>query len=142
LAASISWASIACALCQRSARSWGARTLSDDAQYKYIPVRRLVLFIEESLTRGTKWAVFEPNAEPLWAQIRTNVGAFLFSLFKQQAFQGLTPQDAYFVKCDGTTMTQSDIDRGIVNIVVGIAPVRPAEFVIISISQTVGQTTS
>jgi hypothetical protein len=117
---------------------WGARTFSDDAQYKYIPVRRLVLFIEESLTRGTKWAVFEPNAEPLWAQIRTNVGAFLFSLFKQQAFQGLTPQDAYFVKCDGTTMTQSDIDRGIVNIVVGIAPVRPAEFVIISISQIVG----
>jgi len=117
---------------------WGARTFSDDAQYKYIPVRRLVLFIEESLTRGTKWAVFEPNAEPLWAQIRTNVGAFLFSLFKQQAFQGHTPQDAYFVKCDGTTMTQSDIDRGIVNIVVGIAPGRPAEFVIISISQIVG----
>jgi phage tail sheath protein FI len=84
---------------------WGARTFSDDAQYKYIPVRRLVLFIEESLTRGTKWVVFESNAEPLWAQIRTNVGAFLFSLFKQQAFQGLTPQDAYFVKCDGTTMT-------------------------------------
>ena len=109
---------------------WGARTLSDDAQYKYI------------LFRGTKWAVFEPNAEPLWAQLRTNVGAFLFSLFKQQAFQGLTPQDAYFVKCDGTTMTQSDIDRGIVNIVVGIAPVRPAEFVIISISQMAGQTTT
>jgi hypothetical protein len=121
---------------------WGARTLSDDAQYKYIPVRRLVLFIEESLFRGTKWAVFEPDAEPLWAQLRTNVGAFLFSLFKQQAFQGLTPQDAYFVKCDGTTMTQSDIDRGIVNIVVGIAPVRPAEFVIISISQMAGQTTT
>jgi len=121
---------------------WGARTFSDDAQYKYIPVRRLVLFIEESLFRGTKWAVFEPNAEPLWAQLRTNVGAFLFSLFKQQAFQGLTPQDAYFVKCEGTTMTQSDIDRGIVNIVVGIAPVRPAEFVIISISQMAGQTTT
>jgi phage tail sheath protein FI len=121
---------------------WGARTLSGDAQYKYISVRRLVLFIEEGLTRGTKWAVFEPNAEPLWAQIRTNVGAFLFSLFKQQAFQGLTPQEAYFVKCDGTTMTQRDIDSGIVNIVVGIAPVRPAEFVIISISQIAGQTTS
>jgi phage tail sheath protein FI len=121
---------------------WGAHTLSCDPQYKYISVRRLVLFIEESLTRSTKWAVFEPNAEPLWAQIRTNVGAFLFSLFKQQAFQGLTPQDAYFVKCDGTTMTQSDIDSGIVNIVVGIAPVRPAEFVIISISHIAGQTTS
>jgi hypothetical protein len=121
---------------------WGARTLSGDAQYKYISVRRLSLFIEQSLTRGTQWAVFEPNAEPLWAQIRTNAGAFLFSLFKQQAFQGLTPQEAYFVKCDGTTMTQSDIDRGIVNIVVGIAPVRPAEFVIISISQTAGQTIS
>jgi phage tail sheath protein FI len=115
---------------------WGARTFSDDPQYKYVPVRRLVLFIEESLFRGTKWAVFEPNAEPLWAQLRLSVGAFLNDLFRQGAFPAPTPQGAYFVKCDRTTMTQSDIDGGNLIIVVGIAPVRPAEFVIITIRQT------
>ncbi|MGF1641713.1 MAG: phage tail sheath family protein [Rhodospirillales bacterium] len=122
---------------------WGARTLvgSDQlaSEWKYIPVRRLALFLEESLYRGTQWVVFEPNDEPLWAQIRLNVGAFMNTLFRQGAFQGRTPQEAYLVKCDRETTTQNDIDRGIVNIVVGFAPLKPAEFVIIRIQQLAGQ---
>ena len=122
---------------------WGARTLEGadqlESEWKYVPVRRFTLFLEESLYRGTKWVVFEPNDEPLWAQIRLNVGAFLQSLFRQGAFQGATPKDAYFVKCDSTTTTQTDIDNGIVNIIVGFAPLKPAEFVIISIQQIAGQ---
>ena len=111
----------------------GADTLAD--QWKYLAVRRTALFIEESLYRGTQWVVFEPNDEPLWSQIRLNVGAFMHNLFRQGAFQGITPRDAYFVKCDKETTTQYDIDRGIVNIVVGFAPLKPAEFVIIQIQQ-------
>jgi phage tail sheath protein FI len=122
---------------------WGARTREGDdrrtSQWKYIPVRRTALFIEESLFRGTQWIVFEPNDEPLWAQIRLNIGAFMQSLFRQGAFQGATPQEAYFVKCDATTTTQNDIDRGIVNIIVGFAPLKPAEFVIIKLQQMAGQ---
>ncbi|MFO7170571.1 MAG: phage tail sheath subtilisin-like domain-containing protein [Chloroflexota bacterium] len=122
---------------------WGARTLRGaDAladEYKYIPVRRLALFIEESLYRGTQWAVFEPNDEPLWAQLRLNVGAFMHNLFRQGAFQGQTPREAYLVKCDRETTTQNDINLGIVNIVVGFAPLKPAEFVIIKIQQLAGQ---
>jgi phage tail sheath protein FI len=122
--------------------AWGARTLRGADlladEYKYIPVRRLALFIEESLYRGTQWVVFEPNDEPLWAQIRLNVGAFMHNLFRQGAFQGTTPRQAYFVKCDKETTTQNDIDRGIVNIVVGFAPLKPAEFVIIKIQQIAG----
>jgi len=122
---------------------WGARTLRGNDQigseWKYIPVRRTALFIEESLFRGTKWVVFEPNDEPLWAQIRLNVGAFMHSLFRQGAFQGTTPRDAYFVKCDKETTTQNDIDRGIVNILVGFAPLKPAEFVVIKIQQMAGE---
>ncbi|HYP26669.1 MAG TPA: phage tail sheath subtilisin-like domain-containing protein, partial [Blastocatellia bacterium] len=122
---------------------WGARTLRGADQladeYKYIPVRRLVLFLEESLYRGTQWVVFEPNDEPLWSQIRLNVGAFMQNLFRQGAFQGTTPRDAYFVQCDRTTTTQNDINLGIVNIVVGFAPLKPAEFVIIRIQQMAGQ---
>ena len=122
---------------------WGSRTTSgadvtpDD--YKYIPVRRLALYIEESLFRGTKWVVFEPNDEPLWAQIRLNIGAFMHNLFRQGAFQGTTPRDAYFVKCDKETTTQNDINLGIVNIVVGFAPLKPAEFVVIKLQQMAGQ---
>jgi phage tail sheath protein FI len=122
--------------------SWGARTargadaLADE--YKYIPVRRLALFLEESLYRGTQWAVFEPNDEPLWAQIRLNLGAFMHTLFAQGAFQGRTPREAYFVKCDKETTSQNDIDLGRVNIVVGFAPLKPAEFVIIQIQQIAG----
>lgn len=122
---------------------WGARTLEGDdrlaSEWKYIPVRRLALYIEESLYRGVKWAVFEPNDEPLWAQLRLNVGAFMHDLFRQGAFQGQKATDAYFVRCDSTTTTQSDIDRGIVNVVVGFAPLKPAEFVILSIQQIAGQ---
>jgi phage tail sheath protein FI len=118
---------------------WGARTLvGADAmtnQWKYVPVRRLALFMEESLHRGTKWVVFEPNDEPLWAAIRLNVGSFMQGLFLQGAFQGKTPAEAYFVKCDDETTTPADIDLGIVNILVGFAPLKPAEFVVIKIQQ-------
>ena len=123
---------------------WGARTLRGADQladeYKYIPVRRLSLFIEESLYRGTQWAVFEPNGESLWAQIRLDISAFLNSLFRQGAFQGATPREAYFVKCDKDTTTQDDINLGVVNIIVGFASLKPAEFVVIRIQQIAGQT--
>ena len=123
--------------------SWGARTLNGNDQqtseWKYVPVRRMALFLEESLYRSTKWVVFEPNDEPLWSQIRLNIGAFMQDLFRQGAFQGKTPQEAYFVKCDSETTPQSDIDHGIVNILVGFAPLKPAEFVVIKIQQIAGQ---
>jgi Bacteriophage tail sheath protein len=122
---------------------WGARTLRGADlladEYKYVPVRRLALFIEESLFRGTQWVVFEPNDEPLWAQIRLNIGAFMRGLFRQGAFQGSSPRDAYFVKVDSETTTQNDINLGIVNIIVGFAPLKPAEFVVIKIQQIAGQ---
>ena len=122
---------------------WGARTLQGADQltsdWKYIPVRRTALYIESSLYYGTQWVVFEPNDEPLWAQIRLNVGAFMRGLFQQGAFQGSTPAKAYFVKCDGETTTQTDINLGRVNIVVGFAPLKPAEFVVIQIQQIAGQ---
>jgi phage tail sheath protein FI len=122
---------------------WGARTRQGDdrltSEWKYIPVRRTALYIEESLYRGTQWVVFEPNDESLWAQIRLNVGAFMHNLFRQGAFQGSTPQDAYLVKCDAETTTQNDINLGIVNILVGFAPLKPAEFVVLQIQQLAGQ---
>jgi phage tail sheath protein FI len=122
---------------------WGARTLEgadqQASEWKYVPVRRVALFIEESLYRGLKWVVFEPNDEPLWAQIRLNAGAFMHNLFRQGAFQGTTPRDAYFVKCDKETTTQNDVNLGIVNVVVGFAPLKPAEFVIIKLQQMAGQ---
>ena len=118
---------------------WGARTLrgADTLadEYKYLPVRRLALYLEESLYRGTQWVVFEPNDEPLWAQIRLNIGAFLQGLFRQGAFEGSSPRDAYFVKCDAETTTVNDRNLGRVNIIVGFAPLRPAEFVILQIQQ-------
>ncbi|KVN11803.1 MULTISPECIES: phage tail sheath C-terminal domain-containing protein [unclassified Burkholderia] len=121
---------------------WGARTLHGQndrgSEWKYVPVRRMALFLEESLYRGTQWVVFEPNDEPLWAQIRLNVGAFLQDLFRQGAFQGRTPRDAYFVKCDGETTTQADINLGVVNILVGFAPLKPAEFVVLQLQQIAG----
>lgn len=122
---------------------WGARTLAGadqlGSEWKYVPVRRLALFLEESLYRGTQWVVFEPNDEPLWAQIRLNIGVFMNDLFRQGAFQGKSPAEAYFVKCDKETTTQSDINKGIVNIIVGFAPLKPAEFVIIKFQQIAGQ---
>ena len=122
---------------------WGARTLVGAdllaSEWKYLPVRRFALFLEESLYRGTQWVVFEPNDEPLWAQIRLNIGAFMQNLFRQGAFQGKSPREAYFVKCDRETTTQNHINLGIVNIVVGFAPLKPAEFVVIQIQQMAGQ---
>jgi uncharacterized protein len=122
---------------------WGARTMDGadilTSDWKYVPIRRLALYIEESLYRGTQWVVFEPNDEPLWAQIRLNVGSFMHTLFRQGAFQGTNARDAYFVKCDKDTTTQADIDRGIVNILVGFAPLKPAEFVVIQLQQIAGQ---
>ena len=121
---------------------WGARTLvgadAEASSWKYVPVRRTALFLEQSLYQGTQWVVFEPNDEPLWASIRLNIGSFMQTLFLQGAFQGSTPAAAYFVKCDGETTTQTDIDNGIVNILVGFAPLKPAEFVVIQIQQMAG----
>lgn len=118
---------------------WGARTLVGsepaDSEWKYVPVRRTALFIEESVERGTQWAVFEPNSEPLWARIRLSVSAFLHELYLRGAFQGTSPREAYFVKCDAGTTTQADIDLGVVNMLVGFAPLKPTEFVLLRISR-------
>lgn len=123
--------------------SWGARTLfgadQQASEWKYVAVRRTALYIEESLFQGLKWVVFEPNDERLWAQIRLNVTAFMHDLFRQSAFQGTSPDEAYLVKCDAETTTQTDIDRGIVNLVVGFRPLKPAEFVVLKIQQLAGQ---
>ncbi|MEA2144398.1 MAG: uncharacterized protein QOI64_2828 [Solirubrobacteraceae bacterium] len=125
---------------------WGARTRDGNdrnaSEWKYLPVRRTALFLEESLYRGTQWVVFEPNDAPLWAQIRLNVGAFMNNLFRQGAFAGTTPKEAYFVKCDAETTTQDDVNLGIVNIIVGFAPLKPAEFVVVALQQLAGQTGS
>lgn len=122
---------------------WGSRTLAGaDAmasEWKYLSVRRFALFLEESLYRGTQWVVFEPNDEPLWSRIRLNIGVFMRDLFRQGALQGQTPKDAYFVNCDSSTTTQSDINRGIVNIEVGFAPLKPAEFVVLKFQQMAGK---
>lgn len=122
---------------------WGARTLrgtdAQSSEWKYVPVRRLALHIEESLRRGLQWVVFEPNTEQLWQQVRLNAAGYLHTLFEKGAFKGGTPRQAYFVKCDKDTTTEEDIANGIVNVVVGIAPVKPAEFVIVKIQQMAGQ---
>lgn len=118
---------------------WGARTLAGadtlGSEWKYLPVRRLALYIEASLARGTAWAVFEPNGEPLWARLRHSVGDFMQELFRQGALQGASPKEAYFVRCDASTTTQADIETGVVNLVVGFAPVKPAEFVVLRVQQ-------
>lgn len=122
---------------------WGSRTLRGaDAQadeYKYLPVRRLALHIEESLLRGTRWAAFEPNGEPLWARLRWEVDAFMHALFRQGAFRGTKAGQAYFVRCDAQSTSQADVAMGLVNIEVGFAPMRPAEFVVIHIGQAAGR---
>jgi len=123
--------------------NWGARTMAGDNDFgdenKYIPVRRVALYMEESLYRGLRWTVFEPNDESLWSQIRLNVGSFMNVLFERGAFQGSKPSEAYFVKCDSETTTQADRNLGIVNITVGFAPLKPAEFIVLSIQQIAGQ---
>jgi uncharacterized protein len=112
-----------------------AQTLAPpaEAEWKYVSVRRLFLFLEHSIDKGTQWTVFEPNAEPLWSTLRRTIGAFLEALWLSGAFQGTVADEAYFVRCDRTTMTQDDINNGTVNVVIGFAPLKPAEFVVIRI---------
>jgi len=118
---------------------FGARTISADPEWKYVPVRRLAIMLRVSIYYGMQWAVFEPNDELLWSQLRRNISSFMMTLFRQGAFQGATPSDAFFVKCDAETTTQADIDLGIVNVLLGFAPLKPAEFVVVKISQKAGQ---
>lgn len=119
----------------RGIRVWGARTMSSDPEWKYVNVRRLFLFVEESIDEGTQWVVFEPNDEPTWARVRRSLASFLISVWRSGALMGATQDEAFFVKCDRTTMTQDDIDNGRLICYIGIAPVKPAEFVIFRISQ-------
>ena len=117
---------------------FGARTLTADPEWRYVPVRRTAIMLRTSIYYNIQWAVFEPNDEPLWSQLRLTIGSFMMTLFRQGAFQGATPDKAFFVKCDGETTTQADIDAGVVNVLVGFAPVKPAEFVVVKISQQAG----
>jgi phage tail sheath protein FI len=117
----------------------GANTNTAQQQWRYVPVRRTALFIEQSLYASLTWAVFQPNAAPLWTALTQEVGAFMLSLFRQGAFAGTTPSQAFLVQCDATTTTQTDVANGVVNILVGFAPLVPAEFVIIQIAQLAGQ---
>jgi phage tail sheath protein FI len=118
---------------------WGARTIGSDASWRYVPVRRMAIFLRVSIYFGIQFAVFEPNDEPLWAELRLNIRAFMLTQFRAGAFQGSKPDDAFFVRCDSSTTTQQDIDNGVVNILVGFAPLKPAEFVVLKLSQKVNQ---
>lgn len=119
---------------------WGARTTdTTDPEWKYVSVRRTALFIEKSIDVGIRWAAFEPNDEQLWARLRSEVGSFLDDLFRRGAFAGSTPREAYFARCDARTTTQADLDAGVVNVVVGFAPLKPAEFVVLTLRQAAGQ---
>lgn len=118
---------------------WGTRTIGTDAEWRYIPVRRMAIFLRVSIYYGIQWAVFEPNDFPLWASLTLNIESFMLTQFRAGAFQGRTPDDAFFVRCDETTTTQQDIDNGVVNILVGFAPLKPAEFVVLKLSQKVNQ---
>lgn len=120
--------------------AWGARTIGSDSAWRYISVRRMAIFLRVSIYNGIQWAVFEPNDEPLWSSLRLNIGSFMYNQFRAGAFQGSTPSEAYFVRCDSSTTTQQDIDNGVVNVLVGFAPLKPAEFVVIKLSQKAGQT--
>lgn len=122
----------------RGIRVWGARTLSTDSLWKYINVRRLFLYLEESIENGTQWVVFEPNNEKLWARVKQTITQFLTTVWKDGALMGKTPEEAFFVKCDRTTMTQDEIDNGKLVVLIGVAPVKPAEFVIFRIAQWQG----
>ncbi|WP_457644548.1 phage tail sheath subtilisin-like domain-containing protein [Persephonella sp.] len=119
----------------RGIRVWGARTIASNSLWRYVNVRRLFLYIEESIEEGIQWVVFEPNDKNLWDRVSQSISAFLLSLWRDGALMGSTPEEAFFVKCDETTMTQDDINNGRLVCEVGIAPVRPAEFVIIKIAQ-------
>jgi hypothetical protein len=119
--------------------AFGALTVSSLPEWKYVPVRRTAIMLRVSIYYGIQWAVFEPNDEPLWSQLRLSIGSFMTTLFRQGAFQGASPAEAFFVKCDADTTTQADIDLGVVNVLVGFAPLKPAEFVVVKISQSAGQ---
>jgi phage tail sheath protein FI len=118
--------------------AFGARTISSDPQWGYVPVRRTAIMLRVSIYYGIQWAVFEPNDEPLWSQLRLSIGSFMMTLYRQGAFQGASPSQAFFVKCDEETTTQADIEAGVVNVLVGFAPLRPAEFIVVKISQKAG----
>ena len=117
----------------RAIRVYGGRVITSDSDFKYVNVRRLLIFIESSINRGLQWVVFEPNAEPLWARVRRSISNFLTVVWRNGALEGTKVEEAFFVKCDRTTMTQTDIDSGRLICVVGVAPVKPAEFVIVRI---------
>jgi uncharacterized protein len=119
---------------------WGSRTASDDPEWKYVPVRRLALFLERSIEQGLRWVVFEPNDEPLWAGVRLTVNSFLFDLWRQGALMGAKADEGYFVRCDRSTMTQADVDAGRLVVLVGVAPLQPAEFVVFRIEARTGAT--
>ena len=119
----------------RGFRVWGARCLTSDSAWRYVPVRRLFIFIEESLDEGLQWAVFEPNGEDLWARVRRTISGFLRTLWRADALAGVTEEEAFFVRCDRSTMTEDDIANGRLIALVGVAPLRPAEFVIVRIGQ-------
>ena len=127
---------------RRDIRVWGARTMSSDGQWRYVNVRRLFLFVEESIDEGTQWVVFEPNYEQTWAAVRRSITNFLVRVWRSGALVGATQEEAFFVKCDRTTMTQDDIDNGRLICLIGIAPVKPAEFVIFRISQKTAEATA
>jgi hypothetical protein len=118
---------------------WGTRTRMPSSEWRYVPVRRTAMFLRKSIYNGIQWAVFEPNDFPLWQSLRQTIGAFMETQFRNGAFQGRTSREAYFVKCDGETTTEIDRAAGIVNILVGFAPLRPAEFVVLRLSQKVNQ---
>ena len=122
----------------RGIRVWGARTTASDTLWKYVNVRRLFLYLEESIEEGTQWVVFEPNDEKLWARVKQTITQFLSRVWKDGALMGTVPEEAFFVKCDKTTMTQDDIDNGRLIVLIGVAPVKPAEFVIFRIAQWQG----
>ena len=124
----------------RGIRVWGARTLSSDPAWRYLNVRRLFNYLEESILEGTKWVVFEPNDQALWAKIRRTISAFLVNEWRKGALFGLTPDEAFYVKCDGETNPAEGIDAGQVVCEIGVAPVKPAEFVIFRLSQFSGGT--
>jgi phage tail sheath protein FI len=119
--------------------AFGARTISSDPEWRYIPIRRIAIMLRVSIYRGIQWAVFEPNDETLWAQLRLNIGSFMTTLFRQGAFRGGSARDAFFVKCDADTTTPDDVAAGVVNVLVGFAPLAPAEFIVVKISQLAGQ---
>jgi len=119
----------------RGLRLWGARTISSDPEWKYVNLRRYFAYLEHSIDKGTQWAVFEPNGDPLWANVRRTISDFLLNEWQNGALLGDKPEKAYFVRCDRSTMTQNDLDNGRLVCLIGVAPLRPAEFVIFRIGQ-------